>query len=59
MNDWGDWGLAFASAIIATLLVLLIVFIGAQVSNMDDCTKRGGSVVDTKGGWVCAKLEKV
>jgi hypothetical protein len=56
LRDIEDW--VFFSVIIGALVALFfIVFV--QSDKMDDCRKRGGYVVDTTSGWVCAKLERV
>jgi preprotein translocase subunit SecG len=45
--------------IIVVISLMVLVFVLMQSGKMDDCYKRGGRVVDTSAGWVCAKLEKV
>lgn len=47
----------FFAIILATMVFL--AFIVFQSNEMHKCTKRGGTVVDTPEGWVCAKLERV
>lgn len=37
----------------------LIGFIYVQMGKIDDCRQRGGYAIDTKNGWVCAKLERL
>ena len=50
-----DW--VFFAVIIGALAVLVFVYF--QSGKMDECRERGGTVVDTSAGWVCAKLERV
>ena len=54
-RDWIDY--VFIGVIF--IGICLIVFIALSSNKMDDCTKRGGTVIDTAGGWVCAKIERV
>ncbi len=53
--DIEDW--VFFAVIIGALAVIVFIFL--QSGKIDDCYKRGGHVVDTSQGWVCAKLERV
>jgi len=55
MRDWEN--IAFVAVIIAVISV--IVFAVMQSGNMSECTKRGGTVIDTAGGWMCAKIERI
>jgi preprotein translocase subunit SecG len=55
MRDWEN--IAFVGVVIASIAV--IVFVIMQSGNVSDCTKRGGTVIDTAGGWVCAKIERI
>lgn len=55
IRDWED--VAFIGVIIVGLS--LIAFIVFSSSKMDECTKRGGTVIDTANGWVCAKIERI
>ena len=45
--------------IFAVVIVGLGFFIFKQIGKFDDCRERGGYAVDTKQGWVCAKLERI
>lgn len=55
LRDIEDW--VFFAVIIGALAVIVFIFL--QSGKIDDCYKRGGHVVDTSQGWVCAKLERV
>jgi hypothetical protein len=57
MMKWGIEDLLWLGFIL--VLVGLFFFISKHAGNVNDCYKRGGTVVDTAGGWVCAKLERV
>lgn len=57
MMRWDIEDVCFVGIVIALLAVL--VFIYFQSGRIDDCIKRGGTVVDTSAGWVCAKLERI
>lgn len=54
-RDWVDY--VFIGVIF--IGICLIAFIALSSNKMDGCTKRGGTVIDTAGGWVCAKIERV
>lgn len=53
--DWED--IAFIGIIIAAIAVIIFIFM--QSGRIDDCVKRGGTVVDTSAGWICAKIERI
>lgn len=55
ISDWED------VVLIAVVIIgiCLAVFIFAQASKFEECTKRGGTPIDTKNGWVCAKIERI
>lgn len=55
IRDWTD--VALVGVIISGLCA--IVFILLMTNKFDECEKRGGTPVDTKRGWVCAKIERV
>lgn len=47
-------------AAVTTLVLLAIVALVSFASDLDDCTRRGGTVVRTfGGGYVCAKLQEL
>ena len=54
---WGIEDCLWLAFILA--LIGLCFFIFVQSGDMKDCHKRGGTVVDTANGWVCAKLERI
>lgn len=41
-----------------SLIGVIVLATYTQV-RWNDCYDRGGEVVETKNGWVCAKLEKI
>jgi preprotein translocase subunit SecG len=55
LRDWLD----YAFICVVFICICLIAFIALSSNKMDDCTKRGGTVIDTAGGWVCAKIERI
>lgn len=57
MMRWDIEDICFVGIVIALLAVLAFVYF--QSGRVDDCIKRGGTVVDTSAGWVCAKLERI
>jgi len=55
MRDWEN--IAFIGVVIAVLA--LCVFIYLQSGKMNECVKRGGTVIETANGYVCAKIERI
>jgi hypothetical protein len=47
------WGLFF------TGLILIFLLFHHVFSYEDKCLSKGGIVIDSRSGWICAKIEKL
>ena len=56
IRDWVD--VVFISVIIGGLCAIVAIMFFAN-SDWNECEKRGGSVIETPKGYVCAKIERV
>jgi hypothetical protein len=55
IRDWVD--VAFISLIIGGLCAIVVIMLFAN-SDWDECKNRGGTVIETPKGYVCAKIER-
>jgi hypothetical protein len=56
IRDWVD--VAFISVIIIGLCVIVGIMFLAN-GDWNECEKRGGMVVKTPNGYICAKVERI
>ncbi len=56
IRDWVD-ALLVSVIVIGLCLITVLFFFASGAFN--DCESRGGTPIETKRGWVCAKIERV